>query len=477
MGKDGGFLEYKRMDPGYRSKRERVRDYEEVELRLTEDELHEQTARCMDCGVPFCHGCGCPLGNIIPEFNDLVYQKRWKDALDMLLETSCFPEFTGRICPAPCETSCVLGINDDPVTIRQVELAIIEKGFELGYMKPKPPAERTGKKVAVVGSGPAGLAVAAMLNGKGHEVTVFEKDESVGGILRYGIPDFKLEKSIVQRRVDLMREEGIRFETGVIVGEDISFSFMKSRYHAICLAGGAREPRDLTVPGRELEGVHFAMEFLKQQNRQVAGEKLRKGVISAKGKTVVVIGGGDTGSDCIGTSIRQGAKKVYQYEILPKPPEERPDSTPWPMWPNRLRETSSHKEGSERRWNVSTAQFKGEDGKLTGLSCEDVEWSLGDDGRWNMSVVVGSGFEVQADLVFLAMGFVGPRRHDSYDGLGLEYDERSNIVKDDRCMTSVDGVFVTGDMSTGQSLVVRAMADGRQCAKLIDAYLKSSEEK
>jgi glutamate synthase (NADPH/NADH) small chain len=321
MGKDGGFLEYGRKDPGYRPKKERLKDYQEVELRPSESELRDQAARCMECGVPFCHGCGCPLQNIIPEFNDLVYRERWQEALVMLLETNCFPEFTGRICPAPCETSCVLGINDDPVTIRQVELAIIEKGFELGYMKPAPPEKRTGKRVAVIGSGPAGLAAAQVLNQEGHAVTVFEKDRAPGGILRYGIPDFKLDKGVIDRRVSLMRDEGVLFETNVLVGRDISFSFIQDRFDAICLAGGAREPRNLNVPGRELKGTYFAMEFLKQQNRVVAGERIpqTQEVISAKGKSVVVIGGGDTGSDCIGTALRQGAKKVYQFEIMPKP--------------------------------------------------------------------------------------------------------------------------------------------------------------
>lgn len=474
MGKDGGFLEYGRKDPGYRPKKERLKDYQEVELRPSESELREQAARCMECGVPFCHGCGCPLQNIIPEFNDLVYRERWQEALVMLLETNCFPEFTGRICPAPCETACVLGINDDPVTIRQVELAIIEKGFELGYMKPAPPEERSGKRVAVIGSGPAGLAAAQALNQGGHAVTVFEKDRQPGGILRYGIPDFKLDKGVIDRRISLMRDEGVLFETNVLVGRDISFSFIQDRFDAICLAGGAREPRNLNVPGRELKGTYFAMEFLKQQNRVVAGERMAptQEIISAKGKTVVVIGGGDTGSDCIGTALRQGAKKVYQFEIMPKPPVDRPDSAPWPLWPNVLKETSSHKEGGERRWNVSTVELKGQDGILTDLVGEEVEWIPGKDGRMGMAPVKGSRFEVKVDLIFLAMGFVGPKRVEVLEEIGVQYDERSHIIKDECGMTDVDGVFVTGDMSTGQSLVVRAIDDGRQCAVSINDYFQ-----
>lgn len=476
MGKEGGFLEYGRKEPGYRPKQERIKDFAPVELRLTEEEVKEQAARCMDCGVPFCHGCGCPLGNIIPEFNDLVYRKKWKEAFEMLLETSCFPEFTGRICPAPCEASCVLGINDDPVSIRQIELAIIEKAFELGYIRPQVPRKRSGRKVAVVGSGPGGLAVAHVLNRKGHEVTVFEKDRSIGGILRYGIPDFKLEKRVIDRRVALMEAEGVHFETAVVVGEDISFSFITDRFDAVCLAGGARAPRDLSVPGRELKGIYFAMQFLKQQNMRVSGEPVKGEEISAKGMNVVVIGGGDTGSDCIGTSIRQGAKKVYQFEILPKPPSERPDSTPWPMWPTVLKETSSHKEGCRRRWSVNTCEFRGKGGILTGLLCEEVEWLKDKSGRMTMNPVEGSRFEVEADLVLLAMGFTGPRRHPLWEQFGIKYDDRSRILKDENCMTSLPGVFVTGDMSTGQSLVVRAMADGMQCACNIDKYLENKKD-
>ncbi len=476
MGKDGGFLEYGRKEPGYRQKRQRLKDYNEVELRLSEEELTEQAARCMDCGVPFCHGCGCPLSNVIPEFNDMLYRHQWEDALEILMETNRFPEFTGRICPAPCEASCVLGINDEPVTIRQIELAIIEKAFEKGYIKPSIPSERTGTRVAVIGSGPAGLAVADALNQLGHEVTVFEKDRKVGGILRYGIPDFKLEKSVIDRRVKLMREEGIVFERGVVVGKDISFAFVMDRFDAVCLAGGAREPRDLKVPGRELKGTYFAMEFLRCQNKKTGGERVPENEdIVATGKSVVVIGGGDTGSDCIGTSLRQGAKKVLQIEIMPKPPKKRPDTTPWPEWPNVLKETSSHKEGGTRRWCVNTVEIKGDGERVTSLVAEEIEWKRGKDGRMQVVPVKGSRFEVKADLVLLAMGFVGPRRMDSLSEIGIKYDERAHIVKNELGMTSIEGVFVTGDMSTGQSLVVRAMADGRECARNIHEYLEQKK--
>ena len=477
MGKSGGFLQYSRKEPGYRAKGERLKDFSAVELQLTEDELREQAARCMDCGTPFCHGCGCPLSNVIPEFNDLVYRKKWEAALEVLLQTNRFPEFTGRICPAPCEAACVLGINDDPVTIRQVELAIIEKAFEKGYIRPSIPSSRSGRRVAVIGSGPSGLATADMLNQMGHDVTVFEKDRKIGGILRYGIPDFKLEKTVIDRRVKLMQDEGIVFERSVVVGRDISYSFVLDRFDAVCLAGGAREPRDLKVPGREFKGTHYAMDFLRRQNMKVSGEKvLESDDIIAKGKNVVVIGGGDTGSDCIGTSLRQGAKKVYQFEILPKPPAERPASTPWPMWPNVLKETSSHKEGGERRWCVNTVEIKGKDGKVSSLVCEEIEWKKGDDGRMMMVPVAGTRFEVEAELILLAMGFVGPRKVKALEEIGIEYDARSHIVKDKRGMTSVEGVFVAGDMSTGQSLVVRAMADGRQCAENINEYLKTAKK-
>lgn len=474
MGRAGGFLDFKRKDPGYRPVKKRLTDYDPVELRMEEAEVRAQAARCMDCGIPFCHGCGCPLSNVIPEWNDLVYTGRWKDALDLLLETNNFPEFTARVCPAPCETSCVLGINDDAVTIRQIEMAIVEKGFEKGYLVPRPPSERLKQKVAVVGSGPAGLAAADTLNHAGYGVTVFDRARNAGGILRYGIPDFKLEKSVVERRVHLMAEEGVVFELGVSVGDDISYKFLSDRFDAVCLATGAREPRDLPVPGRELNGIHFAMDYLSLQNMKLGGEDTGdREDINADGNTVVIIGGGDTGSDCLGTALRQGAKKVYQLEILPKPPIERPESTPWPTWPNTLRESSSHKEGGERRWSVSAREFTGKDGQLTGLTVVEVDWSNGNDGRMEFGEKPGTEFKLQADLVLLAMGFVGPGRNRVTDELGLDTDERGNLAIDEKHMTSTPGVFSAGDVAQGQSLVVRALADGRAAAMNIIDYLQS----
>ncbi|MBM4148473.1 MAG: glutamate synthase subunit beta [Lentisphaerae bacterium] len=474
MGKETGFLEYGRHEPGYRPKDDRLKDYRAVELRLSDDELYRQAARCMDCGVPFCHGCGCPLSNIIPEFNDHVYHHRWKEALDLLIATNPFPEVTGRICPAPCEGSCVLGINDKPVAIRLVELAIIEKAFERGYIAPQPPANRRGERVAIVGSGPAGLAAADILNRSGFNVVVYENAKKAGGILRYGIPDFKLEKWVLDRRVDLMQKEGIVFEMGVEVGNDVSYRFLQSRFDALVLTGGAREPRDLKAPGRELDGIHFAMTYLVQQNRRNGGELCpgEKDIL-AGGKAVVVIGGGDTGSDCVGTALRQGAKSVMQFEILPKPPPERSPATPWPMWPDMLRESSSHKEGGARRWCVTTDSFEGADGKVTALNCAEVEWVASKDGRKTPRKIAGSEFRVEADLVLLAMGFVGPGRNLLVEELGLKMDPRGFIARDDNRMTSSSGIFVAGDMTQGASLVVRAIEDGKCTARGVAAYLNS----
>jgi len=473
MGRPGGFLDFGRKDPEYRPVAARVKDFAPVELPLGEAEIRAQAARCMDCGVPFCQGCGCPLTNVIPEFNDMVYQQRWKEALDLLMSTSCFPEFTARVCPAPCEASCVLGINDDPVTIRQIEFAIIEKGFEKGYIRARPPEKRIARRVAVVGSGPAGLSAADRLNRHGCEVTVYDLARNAGGILRYGIPDFKLEKRVIDRRISLMESEGVVFELGVSVGDDISYKYLKDRFHAVCLAGGAREPRDLPVPGRDLAGIHFAMEFLVQQNRTLCGEDLGdEEIITAEGKTVVIIGGGDTGADCVGTSLRQKAKQVLQYEIMPRPPAERPERTPWPAWPDILRESSSHKEGGERRWDVSTKEFLGRDGCVAGLRGVDVEWSR--DAAGGLESFVdrpGSEFEQEAELVLLAMGFVGPGSNRLVDELEIDKDERGNIKVDENHMTGLDGVFAAGDMSRGQSLVVRAMADGQAAAAGIMRYL------
>jgi glutamate synthase (NADPH/NADH) small chain len=467
-------MEFDRRDPGYRPVDERVRDYRPVELKLTEAELTEQAARCMDCGTPFCHGCGCPLLNVIPEFNDHLYHGRWKEALDILLATNNFPEFTGRICPALCEGSCVLGINKEPVAIRQIELAIIEKAFESGYMGPRPPATRFNQRVAVIGSGPAGLTVADTLNHAGYWVTVYDSAAKPGGILRYGIPEFKLEKDVVDRRVRLMEAEGVVFENGVRVGEDLSYRYLRSRFDAVCMSGGAREPRDLKVPGRELKGVHFAMDFLIQQNRRLGGEPVDPAEeIHAGGRNVVIIGGGDTGADCLGTSLRQGARQVVQMEILPEPPPTRASSTPWPMWPLQLRVSSSHKEGGLRRWSVATKELIGEQGAVRALRAVEVEWvTPPQGGRPAMKEKPGTEFVVEADLVLLAMGFGGPGRNKIVEDLKIRTEPGGVVWRDERNMTSEQGIFVAGDMSTGASLVVRAMADGRRAAAGVAAYLE-----
>ncbi|MCF7669780.1 MAG: glutamate synthase subunit beta [Verrucomicrobia bacterium] len=473
MGETGAFLRMNRKEAGYRPVEERVRDYAPVEVNLPYGELEAQAARCMNCGTPFCHSSGCPVVNLIPDFNELIYHGRWNEALDILLATNNFPEFTGRVCPAPCEAACVLAINREPVSIRNIELAIIEHAYENGMMRPFRPAQRYSESVAVIGSGPSGLAVADTLNKDGYNVTVFDKDRRPGGILRYGIPDFKLEKRVIDRRIALMKEEGVVFEMGVTVGEDVSFKFLKDRYDAICLSGGARQPRDLPAPGRDLAGIHFAMDFLKCQNLLNEGaEAPVEKRISAEGKSVIVIGGGDTGADCVGTAIRQKARRVLQFEIMPKPPGVRPESTPWPRWPNILRESSSHKEGCERRWSVSTKEFIGDAGRLKALDCVEVECGRDESGRLRFKEKPGSEFTVEAELVLLAMGFVGPGKNRLADDLGIERDSRGNIKVDPRYMTSVPGIFAAGDMSRGQSLVVRAIADGRRAAGNIAAYLR-----
>ncbi|MEI6515762.1 MAG: glutamate synthase subunit beta [bacterium] len=472
MGKITGFMEYGRRDPGYRPVTERVKDFNPVELRNDANEVKEQAARCMDCGTPFCHGAGCPLENVIPEFNEQVYQGRWKEALDILLSTDNFPEFTGRICPAVCEGSCVLGINKDPVTIRQIELEIIEKGFELGYVQPKPPAKRLDQRVAVIGSGPAGLVVADTLNHLGYGVVVYDLAERPGGILRYGIPEFKLAKWVIDRRIHLMEAEGVVFENQVRVGEDISYHYLKNRFDAVCLSGGAREARDLKVSGRDLKGIHFAMDFLIQQNRRLGSESLDPALdILATGKKVLVIGGGDTGSDCVGTSIRQGATEVMQVEIMPEPPPTRSPSTPWPMWPNMLRVSSSHKEGGQRQWSIATKEFVGENGAVKAVKLVRVDWvTPTGGGRPVMQEKAGTEFTIEADLVLLAMGFSGPGRNKLVEDLGIQT-VAGAIGRDSRNMTNIPGVFVSGDMTHGASLVVRAMKDGRRAAAGIDAYL------
>ncbi|MDP6491547.1 MAG: glutamate synthase subunit beta [Kiritimatiellia bacterium] len=476
MGKERGFMEIERRDPGYRPVEERVKDYRAVERQFSSTQLVEQATRCMDCGIPFCCSTGCPLANVIPEFNDLVYKERWQDALDMLLLTNPFPEFTGRICPAPCETSCTLGINRDPVAIRQIEVSIVENAFRRGLLEAEPPSRRHDARIAVVGSGPAGLATADVLNRHGYNVVVFEKNRYPGGLLRYGIPDFKLEKWVVERRIKLMEDEGVVFETGVDVGLDLSSKYLLDRFDAVVLSAGAEKPRDLPIPGRDLEGIHFAMDFLSQQNRRISGEEIKSEEISARDKHVIVIGGGDTGSDCVGTSNRQGATGVTQLEILAEPPENRPAETPWPLWPLSRRDSSSHKEGCERRWSVQTEEFVGNQGRVSKLKCCEVEWDTPQDGgRPVPRKVKGSDFLLPADLVFLSMGFTGPATNKLVDDLELQLDPRGNIQRDGDHRTSHPGVFVAGDMTHGASLVVRAINDGVQTARSVMNCLKPTD--
>jgi len=467
MGKPAGFLEYRRREPGYRPCKGRLRDFNAVELQLSAEEINDQAARCMDCGTPFCHAFGCPLRNIIPELNDLAYRGHWQAALDLLLSTNNFPEFTGRICPALCEGSCVLGINDEPVTIRQIELTIIEKAFHDGILRPAPPKNRRPEKIAVIGSGPAGLAAADTLNHAGYRVTIFDSDPQPGGILRYGIPDFKLEKWVIDRRVKLMREEGVEFEMRAAIGDDISARFLQSRFNVILLAGGARQPRDLKVPGRGLQGIHFALDYLVAQNMRNAGEKPQPDIdIRADNKNVVIIGGGDTGSDCLGTALRQDAKQVYQIEILPKPPPTRSATTPWPLWPNMLRESSSHKEGGRRFWSVLAKEFIGSNGKLSAVRCVEVEWTMPEKGKPPvMKEKADSEFELQVDLALIAMGFTGCKKNRFIADLNIEQNERGLIPANADFMTSAPNIFVAGDMARGASLVVHAIADGRKAAE------------
>ena len=476
MGKPTGFKEFTRETPTRRPVNLRVLDYKEVYNEMPEDKLRTQASRCMDCGIPYCHN-GCPLGNIIPEWNDRVYKGRWRDALDMLLKTNCFPEFTGLVCPAPCEEACTLNIWKTPVTIKLHEWNIIEHAFKQGWMQPAPPQVRTGKKVAVVGSGPAGLAVASQLNKAGHLVTVFERADRIGGLLTYGIPNFKLEKWIVQRRVKLMEAEGIKFVTRANIGINVNVEDLHKDFDAICLCGGSTQARDLNVPGRELKGIYAAMEYLPLQTKQVLGDKVD--LISAKDKHVVVIGGGDTGSDCVGTALRQGAKSIRQFELLPKPPADRTIDMPWPYWPMILRTSTSHEEASEvlnkdqevRQWSVNTKAFTGADGQVKKLHGVQLEWTKGADGRPSMKEVAGSEFEIDCDLCLLAMGFVGPEKKGMIEQLGVKLDQRGNVVVDSSYMTSVPGVFSAGDMRRGQSLIVWAISEGRQAARSIDEFL------
>lgn len=476
MGEPTGFKTRPRRPPPRRPAQERVHDFSEFYLQWTEEEARAQGARCMDCSVPFCLK-GCPLGNLIPTWNDLVYRGQWEKALAALHATNNFPDFTGRICPAPCEASCVLSINADPVTIEYIEKAISDRGWQEGWIQPRPPARRTGKKVAVVGSGPAGLAAAQQLNRAGHTVTVFERDRYVGGLLRLGIPDFKLEKTVVERRVDQMRAEGVVFETGVWVGKSYPTEKLLSEFDAVCLAGGSTVPRDLTVPGRDLKGIHFAVDYLSQQNLVNAGERVDPADrITADGKRVVILGGGDTGADCLGTAHRQGAKVVRQFELLPEPPQARRADNPWPQWPQVLRLSAAHEEGGLLDFSISTRAFSGEDGRVAKLHAVRLEWNNDGSGRQVMAEVAGSEFEVDADLVLLALGFLHPEPDGMLVQLGVELDPRGNVKTDESKMTSVAGVFAAGDMARGQSLVVWALAEGREAARGIDLYLMGESE-
>ncbi len=475
MGDPKGFLNISRKEGGYRPVELRVKDYDEVEVQLSDEERKQQSARCMDCGVPFCIW-GCPLGNVMPEWQDMIYRGRFEEAWRMLQETNCFPEFTGRVCPALCEASCVLAANDEAVTIRQNEWYIIDKAWDMGLVKPEPPKVRSGKKVAIVGGGPSGLACADILNKKGHTVTLYEAESRIGGFLRYGIPDFKLNKSVIDRRLALMAAEGVIFKSATRVGKDISTEVLREQNDALCITIGARQPRDLPIPGRDLAGIHFAFDFLSQQNRLCSGDMAcGESRINAFDKRVVVIGGGDTGADCVGTSNRQGAVSVHQLELLPQPPEQRTEENPWPLWPRLHKVSSSHKEGCERLWCISTKEFiAGEDGRLSGIRCVKVEWSKDEKGNFAMKEIAGSEFVLEADIVLLAMGFVHPEHEGPVNDLSLEKDARGNIKTGADHMTSVPGVFSAGDARRGASLVVWAIAEGRQAADAIDRYLKQS---
>lgn len=486
MAKPTGFLEFTRALPGKAAIEQRLKHYGEFVERFPEEQLNQQSARCMNCGVPFCHS-GCPLGNVIPEFNDAVYHKNWQEAYEILTATNNFPEFTGRICPAPCESACVLGINQPPVAIEEIEKHIIEIAFDKGFVKARKPNVRTGKKVAVVGSGPAGLAAAAQLNYAGHTVTVYERDDAPGGLLRYGIPDFKLEKSIIDRRIKLLEEEGITFKCNANIGVNVKINDLLREYQAIVLACGSTRPRDLEVPGRELDGVHFAMQFLKQQNKRNAGidplakADIESNIVSkdllATGKNVVVIGGGDTGSDCVGTSNRHGAKNVYQFELMPMPPEKRTAYMPWPSYPMTLKTSTSHEEGVQRQWAIATKAFIGdENGKLKALSVVDLEWKITEDGRPAQFVEIpGSERQIPCELALLAMGFVHPEPEGLLTELGVELDGRGNVKADEKEFhTNIHKVFAAGDVRRGQSLVVWAISEGREAARKVDEFLMGS---
>ncbi|MBL7857308.1 MAG: glutamate synthase subunit beta [Cyclobacteriaceae bacterium] len=470
MGQVDGFMKFDRQMPKSRDPKERLKDYKEVYAPLDKEKLKQQAARCMDCGVPFCHN-GCPLGNNIPDFNDAVYEGKWEEAIHILSSTNNFPEFTGRICPAPCEASCVLSINNKPVTIEYIEKTIAETAFEKGYIKANPPTSRTGKRVAIVGSGPAGLAAAAQLNKAGHWVTVFERSDRIGGLLRYGIPDFKLEKNVLDRRIRLMEQEGIIFRTNAHVGVNISAQHLQKEFDAVVICGGASAPRDLPIPGRQFKGVHFAMEFLTQQNKRVAGDRIFSGDILATGKNVLVIGGGDTGSDCVGTSNRHGAKTVSQIELLAKPPLQRKDDNPWPLWPMVLMTSSSHEEGVDRQWSILTKEFLGDNtGRLTGLKVVEIKWGVNDEGKMGFEEIAGTERILACELAFLAIGFVGAEKGGMIDELKIELDARGNI-KTENYMTTQEGIFAAGDIRRGQSLVVWAISEGREAARAADTWL------
>lgn len=473
MGNPKAFLTVKRKEAGYRPVQDRITDFGEVEQTLNTEDRREQASRCMDCGIPFCHW-GCPLGNKMPEWQEYIYQGNWKLAAEVLQQTNDFPEFTGRICPAPCEKSCVLSLHRSPVTIRENEAAALEQAYNLGYMLPKIPKVRTGKKVAVIGSGPAGLAVANQLNQKGHDVTVYEKSSKIGGLLRFGIPDFKLNKNVIDRRLALMEAEGVKFVTGIEIGKDSKAKALLKDYDAVCLAIGSQIPRNLPVEGRDLKGVYYAMEYLTMQNKLVGKEEVKsESIIDAKGKNVLVIGGGDTGSDCIGTANRQGAANILQIEILPKPPKVEDIENPWPeSFPVVLKTSSSHMEGCERRWSLNTKRFVGENGVLTGVELVEVEWSKDEKGNHVMKEI-GKPEILKIDLVFLALGFVHPTQEGLLEELGLNVDGRKNIATDGKRATNVPKVFGAGDCVSGQSLVVKCIASGRETAKHIDEYLRS----
>ncbi len=477
MGKPTGFKEIPRIDRNYAPAADRITHYNEFTIPLSDAEVSQQGARCMDCGIPFCHQ-GCPVDNLIPDWNDLVYQSDWRAAIDVLHSTNNFPEFTGRICPAPCEAACTLNIDDAPVTIKNIELSIVEKAWEEGWIQPQIPPHKTGKRVAIVGSGPAGMAAAQQLARAGHAVSVFEKEDGVGGLLRYGIPDFKLAKQVIKRRMGQMKAEGVKFRVNTHVGsDDLPTQQLLDEFDAVVLAGGSEQPRDLPIPGRELGGIHFAMDFLRANSKVIQGVTgAEERLISAAGKNVVVIGGGDTGSDCIGTSNRQGAASVTQIEILDKPPDKEDKGLTWPNWPNKLRTSSSQEEGCERLWNVTTTAFLGDEhGNLRALKCTLVRWDRDPEGRWQMSEVEGSEFEIKAELVTLAMGFLHPVHEGMLAALGVTLDARGNVQGStegaDAYKTSIDGVFSGGDMRRGQSLVVWAIREGRQCARAVDEYL------